>query len=210
MSCSPEVITRLYRIRKTALEMLKDRGYSVTDEEIQISRDGFRDKFVKENFKRESLEIIKERIKDDGKLEKVCVVFSNDPKNTGVKELKTVVTHMKHENINKGIVIIQHKVSPFAKNVVNEGRGTLEVFEEAELLVNITHHDLVPKHELLTPEQKQAVLENYTIKEFQLPRILKSDPVARYYGLTRGQVVKITRKSETAGEYITYRYVVDK
>lgn len=35
----------------------------------------------------------------------------------------------------------------------------LEEFSESDLLVNITHHTLVPQHDVLSQEQKRALLD---------------------------------------------------
>ena len=41
----------------------------------------------------------------------------------------------------------------------------------------------------MTAEEKAELLARYKLKENQLPRIQQGDPVARYFGLKRGQVI---------------------
>jgi DNA-directed RNA polymerase I, II, and III subunit RPABC1 len=61
---------------------------------------------------------------------------------------------------------------------------------------------------MVNQEEKEMVLKKYRAKEHQLPKILRSDPMAKYLGARRGNLVKIIRDSVTAGEYIVYRLVI--
>lgn len=139
--------------------------------------------------------------------DKILAYFAITNKRVGVLPIKKLTERMTENGIRRAILITQNPLTAFAKEAIQESQPTLiiEVFEESELLVNITKHDLVPKHKPLTDEEKKTLLQRYTVKESQLPRIQVNDPVARYLGLSRGQVVKIIRPSETAGRYVTYR-----
>src|SRR5439155_965555 len=66
-----------------------------------------------------------------------------------------------------------------------------------------------PRHILLKPAEAAEVLERYHIKPFQIPYIKSTDPAVRAIGAKPGDIVKVVRRSATAGESDFYRYVVE-
>ena len=98
-------------------------------------------------------------------------VSSSGQSQVGVGPIRTVVEYLhslaeesrgNNNNNSRVIIIGPCKLSPQAKNVIQQEarRGNVvEYFMEAELLFDITKHSLVPKHEILTPEQKKALLD---------------------------------------------------
>eukprot|EP00794_Sanderia_malayensis_P007952 gene7953-8809_t len=201
---------KLWRIRKTVMQMCHDRGYLVTQEELDQTLDlfvgQFGDKPSEGRPQRSDLSILVAH--NDDPTDQMFVFFPEEEK-VGIKTIKQYCTRMQEENINRAIIVVQQGMTPSAKQALVDmaPKYILEQFLETELLVNITEHELVPEHVVMTAEEKVELLARYKLKEHQLPRIQQGDPVARYFGLKRGQVVKIIRPSETAGRYISYRLV---
>jgi len=71
------------------------------------------------------------------------------------------------------------------------------------------HHILVPKHEIMTIKEAEQVLEKNHCKATELPLIFVNDPAIVGLGVKPGDMIKITRKSATAGESFYYRYVIE-
>ncbi|MCJ1310631.1 DNA-directed RNA polymerases II 24 kDa polypeptide (RNA polymerase II subunit 5) [Agyrium rufum] len=222
-------LVRLWRAWRTMKEMCRDRiqkGYELSDEEVAINLEDFRNQYgdphglpdrKRMTFQANpSLEMIEKFTTPPTdanpnppppNVGPVWVEFNSDA-SIGVKQMRTFIHQVDDNNFGTGILITQAPVTRAALNLFSAPRATIETFQESDLLVNITHHELVPKHVLLSPEEKKRLLERYRLKESQLPRIQVGDPVAKYLGLRRGQVVKIIRRSETAGRYASYRWVI--
>lgn len=75
---------------------------------------------------------------------------------------------------------------------------------------DVTKHVLVPKHTKLSEKEKAELFEKYVADLRDLPRIYKDDPAIEELGVKEGDVIKIIRKSLTAGEAVFYRRVVNR
>ncbi|EEU40310.1 DNA-directed RNA polymerases I, II, and III subunit RPABC1 [Fusarium sp. LHS14.1] len=223
---SKEVV-RLWRAWRTVHEMVADREYELAEEEVKISLDRFRDEYcnpdgsinrAKLQFSARPSESMLRKFTPPATADKpdpvpdcgpIWVEFLAD-KTFGVSQIRQFATYVITNHYKTGIMVTHVPLSPAARKSLAsvESLAKIECFLEDDLLVNITHHELVPKHVLLSRDEKTALLKRYRLKETQLPRILQRDPVARYLGLKRGQVVKIIRNSETAGRYASYRLCV--
>lgn len=71
---SEDELTRLYKVRKTMMEMLNDRGYLVEEFEIKMSKQEFLQKYGV-NMKRQDLEILKAKLNNDEKKVRVLKSF---------------------------------------------------------------------------------------------------------------------------------------
>ncbi|KAG2372544.1 DNA-directed RNA polymerase V subunit [Vigna angularis] len=110
-------------------------------------------------------------------------------------------------NLKSLIIIVQSKITSFAQKKLMNLPYKVEIIRIEDLLINITKHVLQPKYEILTDEEKKALLTKHSLEEKQLPCMLKTDGIARYYGLEKGQVVRITHSGPVVDSHVTYRCV---
>jgi DNA-directed RNA polymerase subunit H len=73
----------------------------------------------------------------------------------------------------------------------------------------VDKHSLTPKHAKASDREKKQVLERYRATLRDLPKIYKTDPAIINLDAKPGDLIKITRPSQTAGESLFYRVVVD-
>jgi len=73
----------------------------------------------------------------------------------------------------------------------------------------VPDHVYVPKHEIMSKKDAEQVLKDFNCNPTELPFIFVTDPAILGLGVKPGDMIKITRKSGTAGESFYYRYVVE-
>jgi DNA-directed RNA polymerase I, II, and III subunit RPABC1 len=111
-------IYKLWRVRKTALQLCHDRGYIITSEELDQTLDQFKEIFGSRPSagqpSRSQLVILVAH--NDDLTDQMFIFFPDEPK-VGNKTVKFYLKQMEDENIFKSIIIAAKGLTPGAKKV---------------------------------------------------------------------------------------------
>jgi len=136
----------------------------------------------------------------------IIVFYINNSK-IGINHIKTIIETIENKNCKNAIIIYSLVVTSFAKQFIESSKYNIELFNENELLKNITKHYLVPKHKLLNNNDIELLLQQLQIKSDNLPKLKKHDPICRYYGAKINDVFEITRYDNNI-KSLYYRIVI--
>ncbi len=146
------------------------------------------------------------------------VFFFASPNNKfGKKQMQLLLDRM-GENITRAVIVVPDGClpTPPVRTMIDQmNRGSddvfIQCFSEAELTTNrLGVSRIERKFRVLTVAEKRAFFARYGSNPQHYPFIAYDDPLAKYLGLQRGDVLKCERGSETAGRYAKYqvcRYV---
>ncbi|MHA2298285.1 MAG: DNA-directed RNA polymerase subunit H [Candidatus Hodarchaeales archaeon] len=129
----------------------------------------------------------------------------DDPVGVGIlREFRKVLEDEKYDH---ALLIARGKYTHYTKR---EAKAFgIETFSLKFPFFDLFSHELVPKHEIAPPEEIADVVRKYSISVKQLPKISLEDPAVQLLGAKKGNIIKITRNSPTAGEFVAFRYVTE-
>ena len=173
-------------VEKKTKVLIKLRGYKVLKREVL----------------KNTIEI---KIKMKDKKKAILWAVTTDG-TVGVAYITQLKKAMDGAKVEKGIIVTIGKYTHTAKT--RSKKFGIELIPKIFPSFNVFDHDFVSKHEILTQEERKMILEKYKVHPYQLPRIRASDPAIIAVGANPGDVVRVIRKSATAGKYVAYRYVI--
>ena len=125
----------------------------------------------------------------------------------GINSINRLGKAMKDADVERGIIVTDGRYTHAVKQGAKKKK--IELLPKTFPAFDIFQHKLVPKQEILTDEERTELLVKFKVQPYQLPQISSVDPTVKAIGARPGDVLRVIRKSPTAGEHIAYRYVVE-
>ncbi len=194
------VVNSLFAIKKNQLKLVERRGYNIERERALLSmtlKDFINSYVALANKKKQTLRQILTTFYENENGDRLVIYFVDNPeKNSkmGTELMKEVISELDSKKTKTGIIITSKMLSSTAaKDMERLINYNIQVFLESEMGYDPTEHYLTPQHILLNPDEQRKFLVGNDINIDQLPIILDTDIISRYYGFRVGQVIKINR-----------------
>ena len=127
-------------------------------------------------------------------------------KTIGIAFIRELRDKILEEEVAGGIIVADGKYTYSARSNAPDMR--IELIPSSLPTFDIFEHSLVPVHEILSDEERSQIALKYHAEPYQFPWVKATDPISIIVGARPGDVLRIVQKSETAGRYEGYRYVV--
>ena len=186
-------------VKKVQLEMLADRGYIISKDELWLLEDNdnssFEQKRIKWNNTYKNIDntrtIYVHYLSGDSMIEDVRFFVLQMEKNS---EGIIIGDSEQIKTINKKIYQEELKKIKFTKSI--------QIFDHDELTYNVTKSIYVPKHELISMDD----IIHFVHKD-QLSLIYTTDPISKYYNWSVGDVIRVYEYNDITS-YMTINYSV--
>ncbi len=168
----------LDKAKQITCELLADRGYDM--DRVTIDEDMV--------------------VAEHEELGGIVIVYINENK-LSVNTLKDVIAMCEDLQIRQLILVYREVITPSAKKTLESIHTiNIEQFALAELMYNPTKHELSSRHELADQEEADEVRAKFGPN---LPLLLRSDKMVRWYNYKPGSIIRVTRP----GGHVVYRLV---
>ena len=153
-------------------------------------------KFCNDNVYNTILDLIKARgltlkkptLTNEIQTDKIIFLYTDCYK-LNVNYIKNCINHVIKHGFNHVVIVYKQNITTSVKKIIELSELIkFEIFKETELYFNVLKHDLVPEH---------CISIDFKTTKHNLPIILHTDPVIKFLGIKRGQVVKIKRNDGT-------------
>jgi len=225
--------------RKYILEMLEDRGYNIEHLKNYNSDDikemmashitgkfntigdiGPLDIFLEKNS---SIDKTNKDTTKDTSTEKIYIKYRLDNKFKGTASLTAQIIEIYDKfltskdtliilNVQRVLMKIgvKDKVDEeFVNDLFIKKNYFVQIFGLENFLFNVSKHQFVPKHTILTKQESQDLITKYNCSLLNIPTIKRDDVQAKYIGLRPKQICKIAFENVSSGVTEKYRYCVN-
>jgi DNA-directed RNA polymerase subunit H (RpoH/RPB5) len=193
----------IYKSRKILLDILKARDFNVDDysyftvgEISTMQTNKQLDMLVTQNSSNKKIYVkyhLAKTLRQTNIYELIEDLYTLDVVLTPKDDLMIIMKDKPNETLLKLLNDVWQQENIF-----------ISVFHINKLLFNITEHELVPPHRVLSEEEDQVIRKKYNIEEdSNMPDISRFSLIAQAIGLRPGQICEIVRPSKTA---ITAKY----